>query len=221
MAIQLATDPDGFMERKVGQAHIRFEVLIVLLVGAMSVPGVLFVVLEILEVQGSAEMRIAAAGRVLRPLVIMLILWVAYTVILHFLSAHYGGRNPPSQVLKGAAWALIPVGIGNLVKSGALFLVFRDADVEQRMDGVDPAERMAAVFESSMNEPVMIAATVVFAATILLTGYLLMLVVRHAKGLDRDQAIRIAAVPVVLHLLVVVLALVQSTINFGLILAIN
>jgi hypothetical protein len=221
MALQLATDPDGFMERKVGQANIRVEILIVLLVGAMASLGALYVVLQVLEVENAAEMRIASAGQVIRPLLVMLVLWGVYTVLLHFLSAHYGGRNPPSQVLKGLAWALVPVGIGNLVQAGALYYVFRDADVEARIDGVDPAERLQAVFDSSMTEPVMIGATVVFMGMLLLSGYLMTFVIQHAKGLDRDEALRVVAVPVVLHLLVVIWALVQGTTNFGLVLVVG
>lgn len=218
MVLQFVTDPDGFIERKVGQAHIRLELLIVLLVGAMSIPGILYVSLEVLETTNAAEMRIAAAGRVIRPLIVMLVLWAAYAILMHFLSAHYGGRNPPSQVLKGAAWALIPVGIGNLAQSAALFLVFRNADVESRMDGIDPSEQLSSVIDSSMSEPIMLGATVVFAATLLVSGYLLISVVEHAKGLQRDDARKVVAVPVALHLLVVVWAVIQEGVNFGLVL---
>lgn len=221
MAIQLITNPDGFLERKVGQAHMRLEIVLVLLVGAMSVPGLLYVVLQVLEEEGGAEMRIIAASRVIRPLLIMLVLWVVYSYLMHFISSYYGGRNPPSQVFKGAAWAFIPIGLGNLVKSGAMYLVFRGADIEAEMSGISPTEKMQSVLDSSMSEPLMLVAILVFAATILWSGHLLSLVVMHSKNLSRDEARRVAAVPVGLHLLVVLWAVVQQGINFGVLLSLT
>lgn len=221
MVRQIATDPAQFMERKVGQARIRLEIVVVLLVGLLSVPGILYVTLQILDVESSAEMRIAVASRVIRPLFVVLVLWVFYTVVLHFLASHYGGRSPPSQVLKGTAWALIPMGIGNLVQSGALFLAVRGTDISAEMTEIDPAENIQTVFDSSMTDPVMIAGTVLFMLTIVLSGYLMTFAIQHAKGIERPEAVRTVAVPVTLHTLVVAWGLVGGVTNFGMIFVIS
>lgn len=217
MALDLVTDPRGFFERKVGEPHIRTEIVLVLLIGALQLPGTLYVISQVLDEEASAEMRIAAAGWVIRPLLIMLLLWVGYSVIIHLISGHFGGRNPPGQIFKGAAWAFLPIGLGNLAQAAALFLIFRNADVGERLDGLTPAHRLEAVFESSMNEPLMMVAVLVFGLSILVSAYLLIWVVISAKELTREDALKVVAVPTIVHLAFVVWALVQGSINYGLV----
>ena len=218
MVQQLVTDPDEFFNREVGKAHLRLEIVVVILVGALSVPGIIYLGLEILEASTTAEMRFTVTGRVIRPVLIMLILWVVYTLLFHFLSSLYRGRGAPSRVLKGLAWAFIPIGIGNLVKSAGLFLALRDENFDDLLDGFTTAEQTQAVFDAAMTEPVMIGAMVVMAATVLWSGYLMVYVVEHAKGVSHEEAQRVVAVPVLLHLLLIGWAIVQSSTNFATIL---
>jgi len=214
----LLTDPDSFFEQKVSQAGIRLEVGVVVLVGAASVPGVAFVLLEILAVEDTSQMEIAAYGQALRPLLVAIVFWVGYTVALHFLSSVYRGRGPPGPVLKGTAWALIPVGLGNALQSAALYVAFADADIESRLTGIEASGRLQAVFDSGMPDPVVIVSTVVFAGTLVWSAHLMSYVVAHAKDIDVAEGRKVVAVPLCLHLITVAVAIVEETANFGLVL---
>lgn len=218
MIRDLVTNPDEFMRKKVGQANIRVEILLVLFIGLLKIPGLLYISLEVLEVREAAEMRFVVAGRLLRPILILAILWIAYSVAFHFLSAHYRGRGAPSRVLKGVAWAFVPVSLGNLVQSGAFFLVYRDADVPGLLEGYDSSAQMQSLLDSAMSDPIMVVATLIFAGTVLWSGYLMTFAVQHAKSVSHEEATRVVAVPLGLHLLVILWALVQGTTNFGVLL---
>jgi len=215
MVRQLITAPNRFFDRKVGQAHLRFELVVVILVGALSLPGIIYLGLEILEASRTAEMRFTVTGRVVRPVFIMLVLWVVYTLFFHFFSLLYRGRGSPSRVLKGVAWAFLPIGLGNLVKSVGLFLALRDENFDDLLDGLSTAEQAQSVFDAAMTDPLMIGAMVIMAATILWSGYLMVFVVEHAKGVSHEEARRVVAVPVVLHVLAIVWAIVRSSTNFA------
>lgn len=221
MVRELVTDPDGFMRRKVGQANIRVEILLVMLVGILSVPGVLYISLQVLDVREAAEMRFVVVGRLLRPILIIFILWIVYSLAFHLISAHYRGRGAPSRVLKGVAWAFLPIGLGNLVQSLALFLMYRNANVPDLLEGYDSAAQMQSLFDTGMSDPVLILATLIFAGTLLWSGYLMTFAVQHAKNISHEQAIRVVAVPLGVHLLVIIWALIQGTTNFGLVLFVN
>jgi hypothetical protein len=218
MVRRLLTDPESFLERKVNEAGIRFEILLVLLVGGLSAPGVWYVTRGVTAVEESDQMQIVATGAVLRPFVVVVVLWFAYALFVHFAASRYRGRGPPGPVLKATAWAMVPLGLGNAVQSVAFLLAFRSADVASRIEGYDEAEKMQAVFDSSMSDPIVLAGVAVFAATVVWTGYLLTFVVRFAKTVDVTHARRIAAVPAACHLVVVAVAVAQGTTNFGLVL---
>lgn len=218
MVRQLIGDPGAFMERKVGEAHIRVEILIVLLVGALSSPGILYVMLLALEQSETAQMRFAATGQVIRPLVYILVLWAVYSLACHFIASHYRGRGAPRRLFKGIAWAFLPIGLGNLVKSAALYLVYRDEspeEITEMMSGFMTSEQVDSLFASGMSDPIMIAALVIFAGTVLWSGYLMTFAVAEAKNIDRDKAIRVVAIPILLHLVLVVMAIVQESPNFA------
>lgn len=218
MIRDLIFSPDAFMSNKVGQAKIRREILLVLFVGALSVPGLLYVSLGVLDAQEGAEIRFVVIGQLLRPVLIALLLWVGYSLVFHFGAAHFRGRGAPSRVLKGTAWAMVPIGLGNLAQSIAFYVIFRDADISEYLVGLDARQRMTALMETTMGEPAMIVATLILLGTVLWAGYLMVSVVQHAKHVSRDEAIKVVFVPVALHVAVILWAIVQGEPNAGIVL---
>jgi len=215
MVRQLVSDPRAFMDRKANEPNMRWEIVLVLLVGAMATPGVYYVGQRALEVSNDATMRFAVAGRIARPVIYAIVIWVAYTIALHFISRHYRGRGPIRRLFKGVAWSLVPFGIGNLVLSAGLFLAFQNVNVEEGLQaGATASDQLASLFNSQIQEPILAAATVFLVLTILASGYLMTFAVQQSKDLTRDQALRVVAIPVVLHVLYVLWTLVQGTASF-------
>lgn len=218
MVRELVTNPDAFFSRKVAQASLRLEILLVVLIGALNAVGLLYVVVKVLDVRDGADMRFVVIGRLLRPIILILLVWVGYTLVFHFAASHYRGRGPPSELLKGIAWALLPLGIGNLAQSAAFVLVLRDQNVSDLLVGFDSTAEIQALLESVMSDPIMLVATLFFAGTLLWSGYLMIYVVKHAKSITHENATRLVGGFVGIHLLAVLWAIVQGSPNVGLLL---
>lgn len=221
-AREFVTDSDIFLERKVSEATISLELLLVLVNGLLGLVGALYVGLGILEATMSEEMNFVVTGMVIEPLLLMFLYWALYSLVVHFGSSHYRGRGAVSRVVKGMAWALLPMALGNLAKSVGLFFALQNRNLGDLMvgSGFGPSDRAAAVFDAAMSDPVMIVAVLLFAGTVLWSGYLMISVVEHAKGLTRQQAGRVVAIPVLIHLVFVFLSIVNGSPNYATVLTI-
>ena len=215
MVRQLITNPDVFIERQVTKTKIRVELLVVLLAGALGMPGMYYVGQLILDVSSSEAMQFAVAGRIIRPLLIVFLLWIVYAVVLHFIARHFRGRGAPRRLFKGVAWAMIPLGIANVIQSIALFYVFRDVPVADELVGYTQGEQIQSLLDSGMYEPIFLFSMLVVVVSVLWSGYLMSFVVEHAKNISREKARKAVAIPIALHVLLVIWALVQGTHNFA------
>lgn len=213
---KLVTDPEQFFEGQINSPTIRWEVAIVALVGAFSLPGVYYVTTVAAPVIDSAEFSFVRAGRLLRPVVIPFLLWVGYALLFHLIANQLRGRGPPGRLLKGTAWALLPLGLGNLLRSAAMIFVYARLDAESVMSGRDAREQVASLLDAGLGEPAILVAVVLFAGLVLWSGYLMTHVVQVAKDLDRRQAFTLVAPPVAIHVILVLLALVQGSVNLSL-----
>jgi hypothetical protein len=213
---QLVTNPEQFFEGRINSPTIRWEVTIVALVGALSLPGVYYVTTVAAPVINSAEFSFVRAGRLLRPVVIPFLLWIGYALFFHLLANRLRGRGPPGRLLKGTAWALLPLGVGNLLRSAAMIFVYTRFDVESAMSGRDAREQVTSLLDAGLGEPAMLVAVVLFAGLVLWSGYLMTYVVQVAKDIERRQAFTLVAPPVAIHVLFVLLALVQGSVNVSL-----
>lgn len=215
MVRQLITDPNVFMERQVAKTKIRVEIIIVLLAGGLGIPGMYYVGQLILDASSSEAMQFAVAGRIIRPVMIVFLLWIGYAVALHFIAGHFRGRGAPRRLFKGIAWALIPLGIANIVQSIALYFVFRDVTVADELVGYTQAEQIQALLDSGFYEPIFVVSTVVVLAAILWSAYLMTFVVQHAKNIPREDAIKAVAIPVGIQVLFILWAFIQGSHNFA------
>lgn len=218
MVRQLLTRPSAFMERKTKEPGIRREIGLLLLLGALSLPGLVFIARTVLDATESEEMQFVLAGWALRPMVIVLVLCVTYTVLFHVLSRHYNARGPIRDVFKGEAWAMVPLGIGNLVQTATLYLAFDNVVLDDVLEGMGPPEQVDSLMLALLEEPVMLVSGVVVIATVLWSGYLMTFAVEHAKEIPRENATRVVAVPIAAHVLLAVWALIQGTASFALLL---
>jgi len=191
------------MEQKIGQPNIRRELVTLLAVGVLGALGSWYVGTQVLEAIEGDTADLPVAGAVIEPVVGIFVLWAAYSVALHVLGNVFGGRGPVRRLLKTVPWALIPIGIGNLVRTAATYLVYQGIDVptvisEARLSPVE------AVYAAGTGEPLFVAATVLLILTVLWSGYLMVVAVEQAKEIPRQQAIKAAAIPVGVHVLYLV-----------------
>lgn len=198
MVVELITNPDAFMERKVQKPSLWREGIVVFLSGALGSIGLFYMIQQFLSVHDSSGYTPFNAFAVFaEPVFGIFALWILYSVLGHFIADRMHARGPIKRVIKLSAWALIPVGIGNLVRSIAIFLAYRNfdpADISFEEDGFHA--QLAEFTELHMTDPIVLVGTAVLIATAVWSGYLLALALEDAKkGLSFDDARKVAAIP--------------------------
>jgi len=200
--VQLFVDPDTFMERKLDEPSLRTELVAIFLIGVLGVPGFAYAGQQAFEVSEREGVVFMIYGESLTPVFGALLLWIAYAVAFHLLARFYRGRGEIYRMLKGVAWGLLPIGVGNLVKSIALIVALQSVDVTEYLGfeaDTSAEEGLNEYIAAGMGDPIGILGGVVFLLSIIASGYLLVSAVQHAKELSREEALRIVAVPVIAY----------------------
>jgi hypothetical protein len=99
-----------------------------------------------------------------------LLLWIAYAVAFNFLARFYRGRGEIYRMLKGVAWGLLPIGVGNLVKSIALIVALQSVDVTEYLGfeaDTSAEEGLNEYIAAGMGDPIGILGGVVFLLSII------------------------------------------------------
>lgn len=214
MVLQLVRNPEMFMDRKVGRPTLRWEILTVLAIGALGAVGVAYVGQLTLSASSESEsLQLPVIGLVLTPIIGSLVLWVGYSFGIDFLANRvYDSRNPLRRVLKTTPWAMLPLGLANLVRSAVLYFVFRDLDIGTVLEERDTfglLDPLTVVMEAGMAQPLYLIAPFAMLVALLLTGYLLVFAVQTAKDITRDEAIRVVAILVGIHVIYIFWELAQ------------
>lgn len=196
---ELVTDPDSFMDRKIRGRSLRWETVLVLVIGGLGAVGPAyvsqFILGELPEEQG-AFLEFQLLGFTLEPIIGIFVLWFAAAVVAHLVASRvYNGRGPIRRLLKSSAWALVPIGVGNLARSLGLFVAFQGVDVPDSPEGATLGEQFQSVLAVGIDQPAVLVAGLVLVVTVVLSGYLLSFSVKHAKGISEDDARKTAAVP--------------------------
>ena len=217
MVRQFITEPEAFISERVNQRGALREIIVVLLVGALGALGMYFMSQEVLAVTDADEMRLVLIGYVISPVLISIVLWVAYSVVLHFAARFYRGRGQLKRMFIGMAWAFVPLGIGNFVQSIAMYVVLLDFDVSGELEGIGPDAQLESLLSAIISEPIMIGATVVFLIMLVWSAYLMTIVLTEAQtNITREEAIKVVAPIVGIQFLFVIWALVSESTNFAL-----
>lgn len=216
---QFITDPDAFITERVTTRSARIEILVVLLVGALGSLGTLYLGLEVLDASEADEMSLAVTAFVIRPLFLTIALWLGYSVLFHFASRFFDARGQIRRLFTGFAWAFVPLGIGNLVQTAAIYVVVQGFTIDDQLDGTGPSEQLDSVIAAVTSEPIMIAASVLFLGTVAWTAYLMTFVLTQAKtNLSRDEAVKLVVPVVGIHIAFGAWAIVSGTSSFALLL---
>lgn len=195
---QLVTEPDVFMERKIRGRQLRWEIVLLVVIGGLGAPGTAYVAQSLLEQvgQGGELLRFQLIGFVIEPVLGIFLVWLTYAVTTHIAASRaFNGRGPIRRLLKSSAWALVPVGVGNLVRTVAIYFAFRGESLPDDPEGNTLVEQFQSIIEIGLSKPEVAAATVVLIITVLYSGYLLSFAVKHSKDIQEDDARKAAAIP--------------------------
>ncbi|WP_123537683.1 YIP1 family protein [Halosimplex salinum] len=223
MIRRIATLPDGIIRRRTPKRGLTLETIVVLLCGLVGGAGFGYVMIEALNAvdTDNSMFQVQLVGRVLRPVMLTVVAWVLYSVGAHVIASSSGGRGPISRLMRGAAWAMIPLGIWNLLRSLVVAYLFFDVDIPTNPEGLSATEQAASVFTGTAagGEDVYAGLTDPLYAVVMLLGilfvvwsaHLLSIAVAESKSLEIDTARRAAAVPAgLLALYLLVTALGQA-----------
>lgn len=207
MVRQLIRDPDAFMERQIGKPTTRWELITLLVVGVLGAIGMAYIGTLIFEARPDNDnLNFPVIGLVLEPVIGIYILWIVYSVGIHLIANKvYNARGPIKRVFQASAWAMIPIGVANLVQTIAFYFVFQNIDIDQAISETTALEDpVDAVVQTGMEEPLYLIVPLVTILALAATWYLLVRAVEASKGLDRPDAVRTAGIIVGLHILYIV-----------------
>lgn len=217
IVIRLLTfSPREYFFERMNKYGVRNELLLVAVIGLMGFVGWGFAGRIVLEpfVTG-AEAALPGTGGQTLPTDVhyriwgvalfqsfghILAIWIFYTVVIYAVSWIYSDRGSVFGLAKNLAWSLYPMFWAFLVMTIALIVTFWTVG-EIETDLPISAEAAAVyLYDQGLNQPLVLAAMVATIPFIVWTGYLATFVVEKVRRLPRSQAIRVATVPVVLHI---------------------
>lgn len=204
MQLELFTNTEAFIERKSNGRSLQWEIILVLIVGALGGAGMGYLGREFLNTTAAGGLTFQVIGFVVRPILGAVVVWFGVSVWAHLAARYYNGRGPISRLLKLSAWGLVPLGIGNLLRSLGIVLGTSTATITSETVAFQP------VVDSVLSSIPVIVGTLLLLLTVVWSSYYLAIAVRHTKDIDRTAAQRIVAVPMAILALVVLRDLLQS-----------
>lgn len=199
--------PDGIIRQRTPKRGLTLETIVVLFCGLVGGAGFGYVMIEALDAvdTDNSMFQVQLVGRVLRPVVLTVVAWFLYTVAAHFVASSSGGRGPISRLMRGAAWAMIPIGVWNVLRSIVVAFLFFGVDIPTEPEGLSAAEKAASVYTGTaaggedvyagLTDPLYAIVMLVGIVFVVWSGHLLSVAVAESKDLDIDTARRTAAVP--------------------------
>lgn len=197
MLRQVTALPTKLIDRRLDRRGFSLEVVVVFLSGALGALGFGYFWFAARDALAnvSTSMGYQFIGEVATPILLLFGVWLFYTIVAHVLAGHFRGRGPISRLFRTAAWALVPIGIWNLIRSGVIVYLFYDADLPANPDGLGASEQLDTLLAVGLESPIYAATLVLGAIFAVWSGYLLSVGVERAKGISRDDARKVAAVP--------------------------
>lgn len=214
----LLTDPGAFYDDHVGSRGIVSELAVVAFVGLLGVVGnyyahgILVEQAQLANLPLTDEVRFQLWGNVAAPLVGALVLWVGLAAALYGVSWLYSTVGGFYETLKRSAWALVPLAFANLIHTIAIAWAatgFEFPDGAQMPSRV-PEQQAAYVWSQAAGETAVVAATLVGIVFVAWAGYIAAHAIEGVRDLERDEALRVAAVPTIAYALYVAYGAIGS-----------
>lgn len=210
MVRELVTDPQAFFKGKAQDRSVVLELFVVLVVGALGSIGSYYFAQRVFALADTgAYSNFQAMGLVLEPLFGVILFWIGGALTCHFASTFYNGRGPMRRLLKLSAWAMVPIAVGNVVRSVVIYLTYSGMTAEDVDFGFagEFDEQATILREASSNDALLVVAMLVLILSVVAAWHLLSYAVANAKSLDLDDARKVAAIPSGLFVLYLLRAL--------------
>lgn len=216
----LLSNPERFYEERGTSDRLWNELLVLLFVGLASSAGGLFVAQTVMSnfytgnapIGGSdaqygvsSDVGIQMWGYSLRGVVGVFVLWIAFTTVLYLVSWLYSDYGSYFAMAKNTAWALVPLFVGNLIKSlgyvAAAWNAWDDGTIEvAEGDLVQSADDLVAFLVTQvLSEPAALVGIAVSALFVGWCGYIAAYGVADVRDIPVSDALRVAAVPTVVY----------------------
>ncbi|MFB6150659.1 MAG: Yip1 family protein [Haloarculaceae archaeon] len=219
----ILTDPERFYDELSASDRLWTEIAVLFVIGLTGVAGGYFVARELMSNIGTGTATVAngdVAVRVsgdtglqiwgygLRSLIGIFVLWVGFATVLYALSWLYSSRGSFFAMVKATAWALVPLFIGNLLKSIGFVIAAWNAwdsnkiqiteEVSRQLDfGGQEAAR--ALYTQIYEEPVALVGIVIAGLTFAWCGYVAAYGVAKVRDIPVSDAYKVVAVPTALY----------------------
>lgn len=204
--------PDEFYDNYLSKHGLKFEVLVVLIIGAIGSVGFYFGVQEILsEFALGAETDInpdqppmdqntarQVRSQILHPIIGIALLWLYYATVYYLGSWFFSGHGTFYRLIKNTAWALVPMAVANLVLTVGMVYTFNGLEIEARLPGL-PQRNVAFLFDQAYTQLPMILVPLVKIAVLAWVAYIGAAAISDAMKLPKERSLRIAAVASALH----------------------
>ena len=213
MIRELVTDPQAFFSGKAQDRSVVLELFIVLVVGALGSVGSYYFSQRVFDLAPTGGFStFQAMGIVLDPVIGIFIFWIGGAGAAHFLSGLYNGRGPIRRLLKLTAWAMVPLAVGNIVRSAVIYLTYNDVPstiIEDEAVG-DFTTQANALRDAVSNDALSAVAMVVLILSVIASWHLLSYAIATAKQIDVADARKVAAVPSGIFVLLLLQTLLGS-----------
>ena len=212
MIQEIITYPDSLIDRRIDRRGVTIETVIILVCGILGSIGLGYVGVQALSAVGgdAAQLRFKFIGAALRPLIVLVVVWVWYALASHVLAGQFGGRSPLVRVFRASAWALVPIGIWYLIRSIVTVALFFGVDFPANPDGLDSGSQLHSILQLGLDSPVYLVTLLIGLIFVAWSWQLLAHGIEVAKGIDADDARKVAAVPVGVYGLYVLYTVLQA-----------
>lgn len=204
MVSELFTSPGTYLQRKVRERSLWREAVVVFVVGVLGSVGHYYLLQRYLEsVETAGYTLLNGVGIVIAPIGGIFVFWIGSAILAHVLANYTNSRGPIRRLIKLSAWATVPIGIGNALRSAAVFIAYRDVEPDEiNIDANSFDVRYAEFQDLHMTDPIVVGASVLLILSFVWAGYILSIGVRSSKqGISQTEARVVAAVPTGLFVL--------------------
>jgi len=208
--------PSVFYEEEAGERGLRFEILLILFIGAVGTGISYLLIQELFTVvsfsptpppdavtlpeQALRQIRLQTYAT---PLIGAFGIWVTFTLSLYATSWFYSDVGSVFHILKNTAWALLPILFFYIVRFGGMvatiMMMSEDELTEQMREAsslTNPDNIAPQVLSYATDSTITMAATAIGFVFVLWAGYIAAHGIKDVRGIELDQAYRATAFPV-------------------------
>lgn len=203
--------PERYYDEDVPGYGLKWEVLVLLVIGGIASIGYFVVVQMILDEFALGASQVVNERppmsdntarqlrfRILYPVLEIFALWGIYTVVYYVGSWFFSGHGTIFSLAKNTAWALVPFLFANVLVAVGIVFAFTGQEIDTDLPGL-PERNVQFLLDQGLTQLPMIVVPLIKIAFVAWIAYIGAAAIQDAMGIDRERALQIAAIPAVLH----------------------